>query len=65
MSSGFIDAGAAKGAMRVFVRVSARDENLYIVRPLAQGQRLPAGAREARLVFDLDAAASLSQSHGE
>jgi len=40
------------GGVRVAVRVSARDENLYIVRPLAQGQRVPAGSREARLVFE-------------
>jgi hypothetical protein len=36
----------------VSVRISARDENLYIVRPLEPGQRLPPGSREARLVFD-------------
>lgn len=42
----------AQGSVRVAVRVSARDENLYIVRPLAQGQKLPPGSREARLVFE-------------
>jgi len=62
--SGFIDVGA-RGAVRVSVRVSARDENLMIVRPLAQGQRLPPGAREARLVFDDAASVGLSLSHGE
>lgn len=61
--SGFIDVGA-RGAVRVSVRVSARDENLMIVRPLAQGQRLPPGAREARLVFE-DGATAFNQSHGE
>jgi hypothetical protein len=62
--SGFIDIGA-RSTMRVSVRVSARDEELFIVRPLAQGQRVPSGAREARLVFEQDAAAASSQSHGE
>jgi hypothetical protein len=52
----FIDMGGAHGTVRVSVRISARDENLYIVRPLAQGQRPPAGAREAQLVFDQDGA---------
>lgn len=42
----------ARGAVRVAVRISARDESLYIVRPLPQGQKVPPGAREARLVFE-------------
>jgi hypothetical protein len=41
-----------KTAMRVAVRVSARDDQLYVVRPLPSGQRIPVGAREAWLVFD-------------
>jgi hypothetical protein len=65
MPSGFIDISASHGAVRVSVRVSARDESLYIVRPLAQGQRVPPGAREARLVFDEDASVALGQFHGE
>ncbi len=64
MPSGFIDISASRGAVRVSVRVSARDESLMIVRPLAQGQRVPPGAREARLVFD-EASVALNQSHGE
>jgi hypothetical protein len=48
----------------VSVRVSARDETLMIVRPLAQGQRVPAGSREARLVFE-DGAVALNQAQGE
>jgi hypothetical protein len=62
--SGFIDI-SARGTMRVSVRVSARDQGLFIVRPLAQGQRVPPGAREARLVFEQDITALSSQSHGE
>lgn len=51
--SGFHDlVPPPKGAQRVAVRVSARDENLYVVRPLAPGQRVPVGAREAWLFFD-------------
>jgi hypothetical protein len=61
--SGFIDVGS-RGAVRVSVRVSARDESLMIVRPLAQGQRVPPGAREARLVFE-DGTVAFNQSHGE
>lgn len=49
------DMGAAlHGAIRVSVRTSARDDGLYIVRPLPQGQKVPPGSREARLVFDQD-----------
>jgi hypothetical protein len=42
----------SKAAVRVAVRISARDEQLYVVRPLSPGQRLPAGAREAWLTFE-------------
>jgi hypothetical protein len=52
-SGGFLDVGSLpKGSQRVAVRVSARDENLYVVRPLAPGQRVPLGTREAWLIFD-------------
>jgi hypothetical protein len=53
--SGITDVSGAKGTLRVAVRVSARDESLYIVRPLEPGQRVPPGSREARLVFEQDA----------
>jgi hypothetical protein len=61
-TSAFADISSMRGAVRVSVRVSARDENLYIVRPLAEGQRLPPNAREARLVFEQDAPTSSKQS---
>jgi hypothetical protein len=35
----------------VSIKVSARDPGLYIARPLADGQELPAGTREAMLVL--------------
>jgi hypothetical protein len=37
--------------VRVSVRTSVRDPMLLVVRPLAEGQRLPEGAREAFLVM--------------
>jgi hypothetical protein len=37
--------------LHVFVKTSVRDPNLLIVRPLAEGQRPPAGTREAFLVL--------------
>ena len=42
--------------MRVSVRTSVRDENLFVVRPLADGAAVPAGTREALLTFvnDID-----------
>jgi len=49
--SGFHDIVPGNGSVRVSVRVSARDENLYVVRPLPAGQRVPVGSREAYLVF--------------
>jgi hypothetical protein len=39
------------GRVRVSVRTSARDPSLLVVRPLAPGQALPEGAREAFLVM--------------
>jgi hypothetical protein len=36
--------------MRVYIRRSALDPQLFIVRPLADGGELPAGAREGSLV---------------
>lgn len=45
--------------VRVVVKRSALDENLFVVRPLTPGARIPAGAREALLVFpDVDPPAS-------
>jgi len=49
--SGFHEIVPGNGSVRVSVRVSARDENLYVVRPLPAGQRVPVGSREAYLVF--------------
>lgn len=48
--------GAAplSGEVRVSVKRSSLDESLFIVRPLADSAPLPAGAREARLVFAAD-----------
>jgi hypothetical protein len=37
--------------VRVSVKASARDANLLVVRPLHEGQPLPAGTREAILVL--------------
>jgi hypothetical protein len=37
--------------VRVSVKTSARDPSLIIARPLADGQTLPAGTREALLVL--------------
>jgi hypothetical protein len=37
--------------LHVSVKSSARDPNLFIVRPLAEGQRAPTGTREAYLVL--------------
>ena len=36
---------------RVSVKVSVRDPNLFVVRPLAEGEAVPAGTREAFLVM--------------
>ena len=47
-------APAARGQVRVFVKTSARDKALYIVRPLESGKRPPLGTREALLVFPED-----------
>jgi outer membrane biosynthesis protein TonB len=44
-------APSARGQVRVFVKTSARDKALYIVRPLESGKRPPLGTREALLVF--------------
>lgn len=53
LPGGLLDsASLPKGSQRVAVRTSARDENLYVVRPLAPGQRVPLGTREAWLFFD-------------
>lgn len=41
----------AETSLRVSVKPSARDDTLYVVRPLKPGQRLPFGTREAMLVF--------------
>ena len=38
--------------VRVYVKTSARDQSLLIVRPLEHGRRAPFGTREATLVFD-------------
>jgi hypothetical protein len=38
--------------VRVYVKTSARDQSLLIVRPLESGRRAPFGTREAMLVFD-------------
>jgi hypothetical protein len=37
--------------VRVSVKVSVRDPNLIVARPLADGQEAPAGTREAFLVL--------------
>jgi hypothetical protein len=37
--------------VRVSVKVSVRDPNLIVARPLADGQEAPAGTREALLVL--------------
>ena len=37
--------------VRVSVKISARDPSLFIARPLADGQALPPGTREALLVI--------------
>jgi hypothetical protein len=37
--------------MRVSVKASVRDPSLIVARPLADGQELPAGTREALLVL--------------
>ena len=37
--------------LRVSVKVSVRDPNLLVVRPLPEGQPLPPGTREALLVM--------------
>jgi len=37
--------------LRVSVKASVRDPNLLVARPLAEGQALPAGTREALLVM--------------
>jgi hypothetical protein len=37
--------------LRVSVKVSVRDPNLLVVRPLPDGQPLPPGTREAMLVL--------------
>lgn len=51
-TSGMHTLNAPTGSLRVAVRLSARDEKLYVARPLAPGQRVPAGTQEAWLVFD-------------
>lgn len=38
--------------VRVYVKTSARDQSLLIVRPLEAGRRAPFGTREAMLVFE-------------
>jgi hypothetical protein len=42
---------ASGRAVRVSVKRSARDDGLYVVRKIAVGRALPAGAREAILVL--------------
>jgi hypothetical protein len=42
---------AGEHRRRVFVKTSARDPNLLVVRPLAEGQHAPLGTREAFLVM--------------
>ena len=39
------------GRMRVSVKTSARDPNLFLIRPLGEGQPAPNGTREAFLVL--------------
>lgn len=40
-----------RASVRVSVRTSVRDENLFVVRPLADGAQVPPGTREALLTF--------------
>lgn len=56
--------GAAplSGEVRVSVKRSSLDESLFIVRPLADSAPVPAGAREARLVFASEGEVAVSGS---
>ncbi|MGH7434626.1 MAG: hypothetical protein ACRENE_03050, partial [Polyangiaceae bacterium] len=42
---------ASESRVRVYVRRSALDPSLFVVRPLADGSELPAGAREGSLAL--------------
>jgi hypothetical protein len=51
--------------VRVSFKTSARDANLIVARPLAEGQELPPGTREALLVLvDPGEAVAGSPGHG-
>lgn len=50
--------------MRVSVKISVRDPSLFIARPLAEGQALPPGTREARLVLVEPAAEPVTEAPG-
>jgi hypothetical protein len=50
--------------VRVSVRISVRDASLFVVRPLAIGEALPPGTREAFLVMSDEASSDLTRAGG-
>jgi hypothetical protein len=47
-----IEPASRREPIRVYVKTSARDQSLLIVRPLENGRKAPFGTKEATLVFD-------------
>jgi hypothetical protein len=47
-----IEATKQREPIRVYVKTSARDQSLLIVRPLENGRKAPFGTKEAMLVFE-------------